>query len=31
VQALAAGRPMAEAIHLVDSIDEVLPLMAPHP
>ena len=29
VQALAAGRPMAEAIHLVDSIDEVLPLLGP--
>ena len=29
LQALAAGRPMSEAIHLVDSIDEVLPLLAP--
>ena len=31
LQALAAGRPMSEAIHLVDSIDEVLPLLAPPP
>ncbi|GAA2036216.1 LOG family protein [Terrabacter terrae] len=27
--AIAAGRPMAQAIHLVDSIDGVLPLLAP--
>jgi len=29
LQALATGRPMSQAIHLVDSIDEVLPLLAP--
>ncbi|MBC9821456.1 LOG family protein [Terrabacter sp. MAHUQ-38] len=26
---IAAGRPMAGAIHLVDSVDEVLPLLSP--
>ena len=29
--AIAAGRPMAEAIHLVDSVDEVLPLLPAPP
>ena len=27
--AIAGGRPMSEAIHLVDDVDEVLPLVAP--
>ena len=32
LQALAANRPMSEAVHLVDSVDDVLPLLpAPHP
>ena len=31
LQALAVGRPMSEALHLVDSIEEVLPLLAPPP
>jgi predicted Rossmann-fold nucleotide-binding protein len=29
--AIAAGRPMSKAIHLVDSVDEVLPLLATSP
>ena len=31
LRAIAAGRPMEEAVHLVDSIDEVLPLLPPLP
>jgi predicted Rossmann-fold nucleotide-binding protein len=31
LQALALGRPMSKALHLVDSIEEVLPLLAPRP
>jgi predicted Rossmann-fold nucleotide-binding protein len=29
LRAIAAGRPMAEAIHLVDSVEEVIPLLPP--
>lgn len=31
IEALAKGRPMAKATHLVDSVDEVLPLLQRHP
>jgi predicted Rossmann-fold nucleotide-binding protein len=31
LRAIAAGRPMEEAVHLVDSIDEVLPLLPRSP
>ena len=31
IEALAACRPMAAAIHLVDTIDDVLPLLTPLP
>ncbi|PWJ25826.1 putative Rossmann-fold nucleotide-binding protein [Branchiibius hedensis] len=30
IEALGAGRPMAKATHLVDSVDEVLPLLQRH-
>lgn len=30
IQALASGRPMAKATHLVDTVDEVLPLLQRH-
>jgi hypothetical protein len=31
LQALASGRRMEQALHLVDSIDDVLPLLLPAP